>query len=223
MTPNRLAAELGISPKSLRAWLRRTYPRPESQKHSEWYLTPDVVAAVRAHFGAGTSYRAEAVSRGSAPPAKADVPTTGARAASDEAYVIDICDEILGERGSRQHCFPWLLGDPGQRGSRRQLPVDAYYPRHEIVVEYRERQHDEPTPFFDRRQTVSGVGRGEQRRLYDERRETEIPAHGLRLVIIRPRQLDSDSRGRLRRTKGLDAPAIRHILQEEASDDPASP
>jgi hypothetical protein len=47
--------------------------------------------------------------------------------------------------------------------------------------------------------TVSGVHRGEQRALYDARRDTEIPAHKLRLAIIRPGDLDPDTRGRLRR------------------------
>ena len=37
---------------------------------------------------------------------------------------------------------------------------------------------------FERRHTVSGVGRGEQRRRYDERKSKRIPEHGLRLVVI---------------------------------------
>lgn len=117
----------------------------------------------------------------------------------DETYVIDLCDAILGERALRQHRFAWLLGDVGKNGHARTLPVDAYYPAHRVVVEYRERQHDEPVAFFDRRDTVSGVGRREQRRLYDLRREQEIPAHGLGLVIVKPSDLAADRRLRLRR------------------------
>jgi hypothetical protein len=33
------------------------------------------------------------------------------------------------------------------------------------------------------------VERGEQRALYDARRDAEIPAHGLRLLVIRPADL----------------------------------
>lgn len=40
----------------------------------------------------------------------------------DEVYVIDLCDEVLGMKSSRQHRFPFLLGDSGNA-----LPVDAYY------------------------------------------------------------------------------------------------
>lgn len=51
-------------------------------------------------------------------------------------------------------------------------------------LSFQEEQYSEPSPFFDRRQTVSGVGRGEQRRIYDERKRTIIPKQGLRLVLI---------------------------------------
>jgi hypothetical protein len=117
----------------------------------------------------------------------------------DEVYVIDLCDELFGLKASRQHRFDWLLGDPGRDGRRTKLPVDAYYEPLGLVAEYRESQHDEPTPFFDKpdRLTVSGVHRGDQRRIYDHRRETDIPAHGLRLWIITPTDLAADPRGRL--------------------------
>ena len=62
------------------------------------------------------------------------------------------------------------------------LPVDAWYPDLGLVVEYRERQHSEAIRFFDRRSTVSGVGRGEQRRLYDQRRRDVLPLNGISLV-----------------------------------------
>lgn len=31
--------------------------------------------------------------------------------ASDEYYVLDLCDEVIGNRGQRQATFPWLVGD----------------------------------------------------------------------------------------------------------------
>ena len=131
---------------------------------------------------------------------------------SDEAYVVDLCDEVLGERSRRQHRFAWLVGDAGRDGRCRQLPVDAYYAGLGLVIEYRERQHDEPVAFFDRRETISGVGRGEQRRIYDQRREEEIPRHGLRLVIVRPRDLDCDGRQRLRRSRAADHEALLRLF-----------
>jgi hypothetical protein len=137
-----------------------------------------------------------------------------ARADSDEAYVINLCERALGSKASRQHTFDWLLGDPGKNGNRRKLPVDAYWSEHDLVVEYRELQHDKPTPHFDKphRTTVSGVHRGEQRALYDSRRNEGIPAHGMRLVVIKPADLDATSRGRLRRNVDHDFACIRRLL-----------
>ncbi|WP_340559679.1 hypothetical protein [Streptomyces sp. GSL17-111] len=133
---------------------------------------------------------------------------------SDESYVVGLCDRILGESALTQHRFDWLLGDPGAGGRRVRLPVDAYWPGRRLVVEYRELQHDRPMPHFDKpdRLTVSGVHRGEQRALYDARREELIPAHGLRLVIVRPADLVADGRGRLRRDEAADLAALEAIL-----------
>ena len=82
---------------------------------------------------------------------------------SDEQYVVDLCDEILEEKGKRQHRFDFLRGDPGKHGRSTRLPVNAFYESQKLVVEYMERQHAESVPFFDRRLTVSGISRGEQR------------------------------------------------------------
>jgi hypothetical protein len=138
------------------------------------------------------------------------------RDASDEAYVLDLCDRVLGISGLRQHRFDWLLGDPGKSGRRMRLPVDAYWPDARLVVEYRELQHERPTPHFDKpdRMTISGVHRGIQRALYDARRDEQIPANGLRLVIIRPSDLDATPRGRLRRSSTSDLDAIKGLLDQ---------
>lgn len=136
------------------------------------------------------------------------------RVDSDEAYVLGLCDEILGEPGSRQHRFDWLLGDPNPKGRRVRLPVDAFWVGHDIVVEYRERQHDQPVELFDKphRMTISGVHRGQQRIRYDALRDRLIPANHLRLVVIRATDLASTPRGRLRRARETDLAAVRMLL-----------
>ncbi len=51
MEPETLAAELGMSGKRLRSWLRWMFPRTISEKGSRWYLTGQQVRAAQARFG----------------------------------------------------------------------------------------------------------------------------------------------------------------------------
>jgi hypothetical protein len=99
---------------------------------------------------------------------------------SDEAYVIDLIDELLQQKGHRQHRFDFLMGDPGKDGRRAKLPVDVYYPSLNLVVEYREYQHTNAVKFFDKpdKITASGVPCGEQRKIYDQRRRDALPEQG---------------------------------------------
>lgn len=107
------------------------------------------------------------------------------RTESDEFYVLDLADQLLGATASRQHRFEWLRGDfSPKRRTFSYLPVDGYWEDLKLVVEYAERQHDEPVKIFDQRDTVSGVSRGAQRRIYDDRRVQLIPVNGLNLVLI---------------------------------------
>lgn len=131
---------------------------------------------------------------------------------SDEFYVIDLCDDILGLKASRQHTFDFLRGD-GTPG--RKLRVDAYYPELNLVVEYRERQHSESVAFFNKPTTISGVSRDEQRRIYDQRRRDILPKHGIRLVEISFADLKHDSHKRLVRDHQNDMIAIRQLLKHD--------
>lgn len=129
------------------------------------------------------------------------------REQSDESYVIDLCDEVLGIKASRQHKFDFLTGDAGHK-----LPVDAYYETLRLVVEFHERQHTESVSFFDRRLTVSGVSRGEQRRIYDQRREKVLPKHGIRLVVISYN--DFGTTKKLTRNRNNDILVVKRLLCE---------
>ena len=117
----------------------------------------------------------------------------------DEHYVLDLCDAVLGLKAARQHCFPFLTGDPDLRGYRKPLPVDGFYPALGLVVEYHERQHRERVGFFDDKPTISGVPRGEQRRRYDERRADLLPRHGYSLVVLEVDEFAHDRAKRLLR------------------------
>jgi hypothetical protein len=129
------------------------------------------------------------------------------RTNSDESYVIDLCDQVLKLKASRLHRFVFLRGDSGTK-----LPVDAYYEELNLVVEYRERQHTESVSFFDRRQTVSGMGRGEQRKLYDQRRREVLPKNGINLVEIDYFELAHSNSKRLLRDVENDLVVIKGKL-----------
>ncbi|BCW06915.1 hypothetical protein FB478_101930 [Arthrobacter sp. AG367] len=134
------------------------------------------------------------------------------RTASDEHYVLDLCDGVLGMSSCRQATFDWLRGDPSPlRPLGTKLPVDGFWSDLKLVVEFQEEQHSKPSPFFDRRQTVSGVGRGEQRRLYDERKRLLIPEHGLKLVVIEKSAFIVKSK-RIRRDPTRDIAVVRAHL-----------
>ena len=138
------------------------------------------------------------------PLAGASEPIAERMSIRDEAYILDLCDDVLGVSARRQHRFDFLIGDSGRR-----LPVDAYYPSFNVVVEYRERQHFEAVAHFDRRSTVSGISRGAQRAKYDERRRSILPTRGIELVEIAHHEFACNGAGRLRR----DAAADRVVLE----------
>jgi diadenosine tetraphosphate (Ap4A) HIT family hydrolase len=136
------------------------------------------------------------------------------RTDSDEKYILDLAARVLAEPGYRwQHRFPTLLGDPGQDGQRRPLPVDGYFPRHRLIIEYWEKQHSAPVPIMDEGETVSGVSRGDQRRLYDQRRQAWAEANRLRLVILDYRGFPTDDQGRLVRDRARDQQIVAEALR----------
>jgi len=137
------------------------------------------------------------------PTPRVDSRTKSNRGKSDEEYVLDLCDEVLGVKAKRQHRFSFLVGDSGSR-----LPVDAYYEQPKLVVEYRERQHSEPVNFFDKRETVSGVNRGTQRKIYDQRRREVLPREGIALVELSYAQFEHDSKKRIVRNRDKDLKVV---------------
>lgn len=124
---------------------------------------------------------------------------TTTRKDSDEHYVLDLCDKVLGLNGMRQHRFDFLLGDAGTK-----LPVDIYYPTLNLVIEYKEQQHTKPNKHFDKPDimTVSGVHRGEQRKIYDQRRLDVLPKHDIKVVEIFYSDFNHDSKDRILRNAG---------------------
>lgn len=101
--------------------------------------------------------------------------------------MIDLLAEILDEEPERERRFPWACGDPSLKTGRAvQLPFDAVWESRGLIVEVDEDQHRRPVRFWDKPHvlTVSGVHRGEQRRLYDERKRAAAHEHSYLMVVI---------------------------------------
>lgn len=140
------------------------------------------------------------------------------RLQSDESYVIDLCDAALELVAERQKRFSFLLGDLHKDGvSRTKLPVDAYYRRLSLVIEYKEPQHTEENAFFDKPhvKTVSGVSRDEQRRMYDKRRATDLPKNGIQLIEISYTHFNCDSQNKIIRNREEDLKMVKELLQKK--------
>jgi hypothetical protein len=107
--------------------------------------------------------------------------------------ILALCDKVLGEVGRRSHRFAWLRA-PGAVADAW-LPVEAYYPRHRLVVVC----HSERTP-------------------YDHLFDQLVPKHGLRLLRFSPAALGPDlevAEQVLRRMIArLPPPALPEHLQE---------
>ncbi len=81
--------------------------------------------------------------------------------------ILGLCDKVLGEVGRRSHRFSWLRAPGGVADAW--LPVEAYYPRHRLVLVC----HREHAP-------------------YDHLFAQLVPEHGLRLLQFAPAQLGTD-------------------------------
>ncbi len=140
-----------------------------------------------------------------------------ARIHSDECYVLDLCDEILGMNSVRQHRFPFLVGDPNSAGRCTRLPVDAWYEPINLVIEFNEKQHTEPVNHFDKRMTLSGINRGEQRLLYDDRKRTVLPQKGIQVIVLSYRDFAHNSRKQVLRSRDEDLKFIVEKMKQYKS------
>lgn len=123
---------------------------------------------------------------------------------SDEKYVLDLISKILDCPYEWQKTFSDLIGDADRKGRVKKLAVDGYFESVNLIVEYRERQHFEAIPFMDRRLTISGVPRGVQRRIYDDRKEKWATTNGHRFLSVNYNELELKKGKRLKRNETND-------------------
>lgn len=93
-----------------------------------------------------------------------------------EKECIELFKKILGTQNVKtQHKFDFIVGDKGTK-----LPVDAYFPEYNLVLEYMGRQHYEDIPLMNRK-----PGRKEQRKRYDKLRIKKLKENNIKLIKVK--------------------------------------
>lgn len=121
------------------------------------------------------------------PSAKSKTRVLKGRVASDEFFILDLCDIVLKKKASRQHKFGFILGDLHKDGeSRTRLPLDAYYADLNLVIEFCEKEHSVEGEDLDKpkKKTISGVDRVEQRKIYNHRKKAALKEKDINLIEI---------------------------------------
>lgn len=128
---------------------------------------------------------------------------------SDEYYLVNLCDEILGKEASRKHTFESIVGNLHKRGKgRTKLPVDAYYEDLKLVIEFRQvRESQEELSEQEK-------ARLEQIAYYDDLKKKGVLKKELRLISIQHTQFDLNDSGVLIRDKEKDLSVVKNILKE---------
>lgn len=134
------------------------------------------------------------------------------RTDSDEKYVLDLISQILECPYEWQKTFSDLVGDTCKDGRKRKLAVNGYFEKYNLIVEYREILHFEAVPFMDKRMTISAVSRGEQRRIYDKRKETWAANNGYRFLSVNYDDLEHYQGKRLKRNVVKDLMVLENKL-----------
>ncbi len=135
--------------------------------------------------------------------------------ASDEFYVLELCDTILKQISKRQHRFSFLVGDlHKEKHIRTMLPLDAFYEKSSLVVEYDPQFIPKEGDEDAERKTNSGVSRSEQRKIYDERKTEVLNKREIDVLRISYSAFDTDDDGKIIRNEEEDTQIIYAMLKE---------
>ncbi|SDX90481.1 hypothetical protein SAMN05444411_11158 [Lutibacter oricola] len=132
---------------------------------------------------------------------------------SDEYYILNLCDAIFNEKASRQHTFPFLLGDfHKDKITRTKLPLDAYYHSLNLVIEYR----GKPVEAVEesKHRTISGVSRDKQRKLYDQRRRDVLLRKNINLIEVHYYSFEYNDDGNIVRDEEKNIEVLKEILKD---------
>ena len=135
---------------------------------------------------------------------------------NDEAYIIDLCDSILGQKAYRKKKFEFLQGDYHKDGeSKTKIPVDAYYEDLSLAILYQGNYSpSETSNRKEERQTVSGMNRAEQRERYHNRKVLALPKNGIKVINVSYRDFPYDDQFKIERDSDRDTETLKDLLKD---------
>ena len=135
---------------------------------------------------------------------------------NDEAYIIDLCDSILGHKAYRKKKFQFLQGDFHKDGeSKTKIPVDAFYEDLKLAVLYQGNYTPlETSNKKEDRLTISGMNRADQRERYHNRKILALPKNGIKVVNVTYKNFPYDDDFRIERDIDKDTETLKDLLKE---------
>lgn len=128
---------------------------------------------------------------------------------SDEYYLVNLCDELLGQRASRKHTFDTIVGNLHKlRKGRTKLPLDAYYEDLKLVIEFFEKR------VSDDELDEKAKARMEQIKYYDEIKKKAILKKEFHLIEIHYAFFECDENDKLIRNTENDIIVLKGILKD---------
>ncbi|MEQ8241189.1 MAG: hypothetical protein RIA69_18385 [Cyclobacteriaceae bacterium] len=132
---------------------------------------------------------------------------------SDEHYLINHCDDLLGVTALRNFKFNFILGNYHKDGkTRSSLPVSAYYPEHNLVIELIVPE-DAISIDHPKRQTPEGTKRAELMGIYAERKKRGLQEKGVNFIEIPYASFAIDESGDLVREEDKDLDLLKTYLK----------
>lgn len=100
---------------------------------------------------------------------------------SEEKCIALFMSVLKTDKVEKQKRFDFIIGDKTEkRPNGTKLPVDAYFPDYNFVLEYMGKQHFTEVKHFDRR-----PGRNNQRKRYDLIKENMLAKNKITLIYFK--------------------------------------
>jgi hypothetical protein len=128
----------------------------------------------------------------------------------DKNYVLNLCDQVLKQKGSRLHQFDFLVDD-----IQTKFTVDTYYSELNLVIDYHEFYKPKVVKRFEKDEIPApgGIAREEERNLYDQRRTAALPANGITVVEINYTDFSLNEKNLIERDLEEDLRVVSQLLK----------